>query len=108
MRFHEMTFPELRAVPRDQVVVLAPIAATEQHSHHLATFTDTVLCTGVAEGVEQRMPQQVVLTPTLWMGASHHHLRLGATLPPDADTHIDMLCHLATPLLEDGDEPLMC
>ena len=63
MRFHEMTFPELRRVPRDKTVLLAPIAACEQHSHHLAVFTDTVLCTGVAEGVEQKMPQQVLLLP---------------------------------------------
>ena len=107
MRFHEMTFPELRRVPRDSTVLLMPIAACEQHSHHLATYTDTVLCTGVAEGVEQRLPQQVLLTPTLWMGASHHHLRFGATLSADVDTHIDILCDLVVPLLEDGYQRLL-
>src|SRR5579884_2432557 len=65
VKFHEMTFPELRAVRRDAVVVLAPIAACEQHSHHLATFTDTVLVTGVAEGVESTLPGEVLLLPTL-------------------------------------------
>src|SRR5204863_5982930 len=85
MRFHEMTFPELRQVPRDLTVIVAPIAACEQHSRHLAVYTDTVLCTGVAEGVEQRMPKQVLLLPTLWLGASHHHLRFGATLSVDVD-----------------------
>jgi hypothetical protein len=70
VKFHEMTFPELRKVPRDSTVVLAPIAACEQHSHHLPTFTDTILVTGVAEGVEQQMPEQVLLLPTQWMGAA--------------------------------------
>jgi creatinine amidohydrolase len=102
MRFHEMTFPELRDVPRDGTVVLAPIAACEQHSRHLPTFTDTILVTAVAEGVEQRLPRQVLLLPTLWFGASAHHVRFGATLSADVDTHIDMLCDLLTPLLEDG------
>src|SRR5437762_8010699 len=102
MRFHEMTFPELRRVPRDTTVVLAPIAACEQHSHHLATFTDTVLVTGVAEGVEQRLPDRVLLLPTLWLGASAHHLRFGATLSAEVDTHTDILCDLLTPLLDDG------
>src|SRR6266849_6401539 len=97
-----MTFPELRRVPRDTTVVLAPIAACEQHSHHLATCTDTVLVTGVAEGVEQRMPDQVLLLPTLWLGASSHHLRFGATLSAEVDTHITMLCDLLVPLLDDG------
>lgn len=102
MRFHEMTFPELRQVPRDRSVVVAPIAACEQHSLHLPTFTDTILVTGVAEGLERRMPNEVLLLPTQWMGASSHHLRFGATLSAEVDTHIDMLCDLLVPLLEDG------
>ncbi len=80
MKFHEMTFPELREVVGDRTVVLAPIAACEQHSRHLPTITDTVLVTGVAEGVERRLPEQVLLLPTQWLGASSHHLRFGATL----------------------------
>ncbi len=107
MRFHEMTFPELGRVSRDATVLLFPIAACEQHSHHLAVFTDTVLCTGVAEGVEQRMPQQVLLLPTLWLGASHHHLRFGATLSVDVDTHADLICDMLTPLLDDGYKRIM-
>src|SRR4051794_41975556 len=107
MRFHEMTWPLLREVPRDTTVVLAPIAACEQHSRHLPTFTDTILVAGVAEGVEQRMPRHVVLLPTLWFGASAHHLRFGATLSAEVDTHVDMLCDLLTPLLDDGYQRVM-
>jgi creatinine amidohydrolase len=107
MRFHDLTWPLLRDVPRDSTVVLAPIAACEQHSLHLPTFTDTLLVTAVAEGVEQRLPRQVLLLPTLWLGASSHHLRFGATLSAEVDTHIDMLCDLVTPLLDDGYQRLM-
>jgi creatinine amidohydrolase len=107
VKFHEMTFPQLRAVPRDGCVVVAPIAACEQHSRHLPTITDTVLVTGVAEGVEQRLPDAVLLLPTLWLGASSHHLRFGATLSAEVDTHVAMLCDLLTPLLEDGYQRLL-
>jgi creatinine amidohydrolase len=102
MKFHEMTAPQLSQVPRDDTVVLVPIAACEQHSSHLPTFTDTILVTAVAEGAEQRLPDQVLLLPTLWLGASSHHLRFGGTLSAEVDTHITMLCDLLTPLLEDG------
>jgi creatinine amidohydrolase len=102
MRFHDMTWPLLRQVPRDSTMVMAPIAACEQHSRHLPTFTDTLLVTAVAEGVEQRLPEQVLLLPTQWLGASSHHLRFGATLSAEVDTHIDLMCNLLTPLLEDG------
>ncbi|MFL5245190.1 MAG: creatininase family protein, partial [Gemmataceae bacterium] len=66
MKFAELTWPLLRQVPRDRTVALAPVAACEQHSRHLPTFTDTLLVTAVAEGVEQRLPGQVLLLPTLW------------------------------------------
>src|SRR6516225_237926 len=102
MRFHEMTSPQLRQVLRERTVVLAPIAACEQHSRHLPTFTDTLLVTAVAEGVEQRLPEQVLLLPTLWLGASGHHLRFGGTLSAEVDTHVAILCELLTPLLEAG------
>jgi creatinine amidohydrolase len=107
MRFHEMTAPELGRVPRDTTVVVAPIAACEQHSRHLPTFTDTLLVTAVAEGVEQRLPRQVLLLPTLWLGASGHHLPLGGTLSAAVDTHILMLCDLLTSLLDDGYQRLL-
>src|SRR6516225_4204050 len=60
MKFAEMTFPQLRQVPRESTVLVAPIAACEQHSHHLPTITDTVLVTGVAEGVEERLRDEVL------------------------------------------------
>jgi creatinine amidohydrolase len=102
MKFAELTWPLLREVPRDAVIVLAPVAACEQHSRHLPTITDTLLVTAVAEGVEAKMPHAVLLLPTLWLGASSHHLRFGATLSAEVDTHSTLLCELLTPLLEDG------
>src|SRR5437762_3488408 len=102
MRFPDLTSPDLRRVPRERTLILAPIAACEQHSRHLPTFTDTILVTAVAEGVEQRLPQQVLLLPTQWMGASSHHLRFGATLSAEVDTHATMICDMLTPLLDDG------
>jgi creatinine amidohydrolase len=102
MRFQDLTWPLLREVKRESTIVVAPIAACEQHSRHLPTFTDTILVTAVAEGIEQRLPKQVLLLPTQWMGASSHHLRFGATLSAEVDTHVTMICDLLTPLLEDG------
>jgi creatinine amidohydrolase len=107
MRFQDMTWPLLREVPRDTTLVVAPIAACEQHSRHLPTFTDTILVTAVADGVEQRLPRAVLLLPTQWLGASSHHLRFGATLSAEVDTHVTMICDMLTPLLDDGYQRLM-
>ncbi len=103
MKFYEMTFPELGQASRAGTLVVVPIAAVEQHSRHLAVLTDTVLVTGVAEAVERRLPDSVVLLPTLWFGASHHHLRFRShVVGVGGHLHIDLLCDLLTPLLDDG------
>ena len=52
MKFAEMTAPAIGRIDKARTVVIAPIAAIEQHSRHLPVVTDTVLVTAVAEGVE--------------------------------------------------------
>jgi creatinine amidohydrolase len=102
MRFAEMTAPQIRGLPRDETLILAPIAACEQHSRHLPVFTDSILVGAVAEGVEKNLPERVVLLPVLWLGASEHHLPFGGTLTATLPTYETVLVELLTPLLRDG------
>lgn len=102
MKFHELTSPDIAAVDREQTLVAIPIAAVEQHGPHMPTGTDTIICTAVAEAVEANLPSQVLLLPTVWLGASAHHLRFGATVTSQLDTYISTLCDIAHSLLEDG------
>jgi creatinine amidohydrolase len=102
MRFAEMTAPEIRALSHENTLILAPIAACEQHSRHLPVFTDTILVGAVADGVEVNLRERVLLLPVLWMGASDHHLPFGGTLTASLTTYELMLIELLTPLLRDG------
>ena len=102
MRFAEMTAPEIRAIDRASTLVVAPIAACEQHGPHLPVITDTILATAVAEGVELALPDRVLLLPTLWLGASDHHLPFGGTLTAGLPVYESLLVDLLTPLLAQG------
>ncbi|MFT7641195.1 MAG: creatinine amidohydrolase [Pirellulaceae bacterium] len=102
MKFQEMTSPQLAAIDRQNTLVIVPIAAVEQHGPHLPTGTDNIICTAIADAVESRCSAKVLATPTMWYGASAHHLRLGATLSSELDNFIATLCGLTTNLLEDG------
>ena len=73
----------------------------------MPTGTDTFLCTAVAEAVETRLSEQVLLTPTVWLGASAHHLRLGATIDSRLDNYVATLCDIARSLLNDGHKRLL-
>jgi creatinine amidohydrolase len=101
MIYRELTSRVLAAIDRDQTLVVIPIAALEQHGPHMPTGTDFILCTAVAEAVEKRLAERVLLIPTVWLGASAHHLRLGSTLSSALDTYIATLCDIAKSLLDD-------
>lgn len=103
MKFEEMTAPEIRSLDKETILVVLPIAACEQHGPHMPTGTDTIICNAVAEGVEQENSNSVLLLPTLWLGASRHHLRWGATLSTGSlATYTSILTEILEPLLEDG------
>jgi creatinine amidohydrolase len=102
MRFAEMTAPEVRGLSREKTLVVAPIAACEQHSRHLPVFTDSILAGAVADGVEANLPDRALLLPLLWLGASQHHLPFGGTLTATLPTYERLLVELLTPLLQDG------
>ncbi|MFM7318408.1 MAG: creatininase family protein [Isosphaeraceae bacterium] len=102
MKFAEMTAPAIGRIDKSRTVVIAPIAAIEQHSRHLPVVTDTVLVTAVAEGVEKALPDHVLLLPTQWLGASEHHLPFGGTLTATLPTYELMLMEILRPLLHQG------
>jgi len=102
MKLAEMTWPEMAQVDREKTVLLAPYAACEQHGPHLPFFVDTLLCTAVSEGVERALPEQVLLLPTQWLGASAHHLPFFGTLTADLEQHVDLMIHPLAHYLEGG------
>lgn len=107
MKYHEMTSARIAEADRDQTLLILPIAAVEQHGPHLPTGTDTIICDAIANAVEARAPQSVMLLPALWLGASAHHLRFGATLDADLDIYIKLLREIARQPLLDGFSRLM-
>jgi creatinine amidohydrolase len=80
--------------PRALTVV--PVGSTEQHGPHLATGTDAILVTALAErgAAAATRPDTILLAPTLVYGASGHHLPFGATLSLQVETFQRVLADL--------------
>ena len=91
MKYGHCRWVDIEALDKDQVVVVCPVAALEQHGHHLPLLTDTFLVTEVAERVERDRPDQVLLTPTMWLGASDHHLDFPGTLSLPNSLYVEVL-----------------
>ncbi|MCC7434401.1 MAG: creatininase family protein [Methanoregulaceae archaeon] len=101
MKLAELTWPEVEALSRE-IVVLIPTGSCEQHGPHLPVFTDSILATAVAEGAEARIPDRVLMTPTLWLGASGHHLAFAGTLSASMDTYMGALTSVISSLQRHG------
>lgn len=79
MNYGNYCWVDIQEADKNKVVVV-PLGSLEQHGHHSPLLTDTYLVTAVAKQVEQRLRDQIYLLPTLWLGASDHHLDLPGTV----------------------------
>jgi creatinine amidohydrolase len=96
-----LTWKEVDALSRD-LVVLIPTGSCEQHGPHLPLFTDSILATAAAEGVERALPKKTLLTPTLWLGASGHHLAMAGTLSGSFPAYMGALQSVVESLIPHG------
>lgn len=98
MQWREQTRERLSAILPEAVVVV-PIGATEQHGPYLPTWTDALLVEAIAtravERAEAAASRDLVLAPTIPLGASDHHLPYGGTLSLSTETLLSLLLDVA-------------
>jgi creatinine amidohydrolase len=90
MQLTDMTWPAVRALDRNMPVVF-PVAALEQHGHHLPLFTDSFLLGEVVRRALGRVGDRVLVAPLQWLGNSDHHLDFPGTLSAPPRVYLDLL-----------------
>jgi creatinine amidohydrolase len=101
MQFAEKTWGDLRALSRD-TPVLIPIAAIEQHGHHMPVATDSLLLAEIVRRIELELGSQLLIAPLQWFGNSDHHLDFGGTLSASPRVYLDILSDLTENCLAAG------
>jgi len=101
MLLQELSWLAVSKLPHDTPVII-PVAALEQHGHHLPVFTDSMLLGEIVRRVETELNQQVLVTPLMWYGNSHHHLDFPGTLSCPPRVYLDMLVGLVENLITHG------
>lgn len=101
MKLAEMTWQDVAAMSRD-VVVLIPTGSLEQHGPHLPLFTDSLIATAVGSAVEERVPAECLLLPTVWLGASGHHLGFPGSLSASFEGYQSVLLQVVSGLAAHG------
>jgi creatinine amidohydrolase len=83
-QWSDMTSRDIAAL-RDPMVVILPVAATEQHGAHLPTGTDAYILAGILQAAALRKDDaRAVALPLQAVGWSPEHANLPGTLSLDA------------------------
>jgi creatinine amidohydrolase len=101
MDLYTLRWPQVQALPRTMPVVF-PVAALEQHGHHMPVFTDSLLLGEVMRRVQQTLNGKCLFAPLQWLGNSHHHLDFPGTLSASPRVYLDTLIDLAECFLRHG------
>ncbi len=101
MKLAELTWKDVDNIDRD-VVVLIPTGSLEQHGAHLPLFTDSILVSAAAEAIEAKLSEQVLLTPTVWLGCSSHHLPFAGSLTASFNGYHDSLVQIVDAMVGHG------
>jgi creatinine amidohydrolase len=101
MRFEDLTWPEIAALPPDTVAVL-PLGAIEQHGPHLPVSTDHVAATEAAAAAVAAASVPVVLLPGLAYTKSDEHHAFPGTIWLSWDTVMRTLVDIGGSLRASG------
>jgi creatinine amidohydrolase len=101
MQLSDLHWSAVRALSKD-TPVLFPIAALEQHGHHLPLFTDSLLLGEVIRRASERLADRVLFGPLLWLGNSEHHLDFAGTLSAPPRAYLDLLGGLLENFIHHG------
>jgi creatinine amidohydrolase len=84
------------------LIVIFPTGSFEQHGPHLPFTTDTDIVTAIAEVLEQKMADRVLLLPTLWPGLSTHHMHFPGTMDVPQPVYIHLISELGKSITSMG------
>ena len=82
--------------------IVFPVAAIEQHGHHLPVATDSMLLAEVVKRAQPLTKNRILFAPLQWLGNSDHHLNFAGTLTADPRTYIDLLKRLMDNAINHG------
>ncbi|MGG1401663.1 creatininase family protein [Bacillus salipaludis] len=97
-----MTWKEVEEALKSVQVAIIPVGAHEQHGPHMVESCDAVLAERMAKRLGERMFPYAVVTPTVNMGVSEHHMNFPGTISLNPSTLIAILHDMISSLKHHG------
>jgi creatinine amidohydrolase len=102
-----MTWKEVEEALNTVQFAIIPIGAHEQHGPHMVESCDAVLAERMAKKLGHRMFPYALVTPTINMGVSQHHLNFPGTISLQPTTLIAILKDVVSSLKHHGIEKFL-
>ncbi len=103
--FPYLTWTDIEAMPhRDQVVIVQPMGAIEQHGPHLPLVVDSAIATTVLGHALARLDEAIPAysLPPLYYGKSNEHWHFPGTITLSAETLLRVITEVAESLYRSG------
>ncbi|XID91219.1 creatininase family protein [Paenibacillaceae bacterium WGS1546] len=99
-----LTTEEIAKLPKDNAILILPIASVEQHGNHLPVFTDSLLNEALIEGALALLPKDSAawLLPPLQYGKSNEHTGFSGTFSLSTAALQAVLADLTRSMHADG------
>lgn len=101
MIWRHLTSKEIGKLDKNTPVVL-PIGAIEQHGPHLNVETDTLISEYFCNKLHEKIPDDVLILPSLAICSSEHHMDFPGTLTVSHETLIQYLKEVLDSILRNG------
>ena len=101
MKLAELHWPEVEALDRSKIIVVIPVGSMEQHGPHLPFQVDVLVASRLAEDLEKKIPE-VLLVPPIWTGVSAHHMDFPGSITIRARVFMDVLHDICASLHHHG------
>lgn len=98
----EMTWEEVAEALDTVKMAIIPVGAHEQHGPHMHESCDAVLATKMAVLLAEKLHPYVLVTPTINMGVSPHHLSFPGTISLRPETLIAIIRDMVSSLKAQG------
>jgi creatinine amidohydrolase len=101
-RYSHLSWPEIKKIDKDNVVVLQPMGAVEDHGHHLPVDTDNILVMEICMAVARSVPDDVLVMPLVPYGYVEHHMDFPGPISIEDEILLGYLSNAARSLIRHG------
>ena len=103
--FPYLTWREIAQMPnKENVVIIQPVGAIEQHGHHLPLVVDSAISVGVLGKALDKLPIEIpaYALPCLYYGKSNEHAGFPGTISLSAETLLAVIKETALSIYQAG------